>query len=74
LEVLLTALISFIFKSVGNQLFSSRLIYFLTMLGINAKANHLRMVKNYLYILTSIVYCIRVLAIEKLLPAACRDK
>ncbi|KAF1948815.1 hypothetical protein CC80DRAFT_430552, partial [Byssothecium circinans] len=54
--------------------FSSRLIHFLTMLGINAKANHLRMVKNYSYILTSMVYCIRVLAIEKLLLAAYYNK
>ena len=70
LEVLLTILILFIFKSIGNQLFSSRLIYFLTILGINTKVDYLYIAKNYLYILTSIVYYIRVFTIEKLLLVA----
>ncbi|KAF1948456.1 hypothetical protein CC80DRAFT_431587, partial [Byssothecium circinans] len=74
LEVLLTILALFIFKSIGDRLFSNRLIYFLTILGINAKANYLRIVKNYTYMLTSIVYYIRVLAIEKLLLVARHNK
>ncbi|KAF2646966.1 hypothetical protein K491DRAFT_615821, partial [Lophiostoma macrostomum CBS 122681] len=54
--------------------FSSRLIYFLTILGINTKVNCLYIVKNYLYILTGIVYYIKVLAIEKLLLAIYYNK
>ena len=44
------------------------------MLGINSEIDYLRIAKHYLYMLTSIVYCVRVLTVEKLLPAAQRDK
>jgi hypothetical protein len=74
LEALLDALASFIFESVGDQPFSSGLIHFLAVLGIDAEANRLRTAKNYSYMLAGVVYCIRVLAVEKLLPAGGRDE
>ncbi|KAF2646970.1 hypothetical protein K491DRAFT_615728, partial [Lophiostoma macrostomum CBS 122681] len=46
--------------------FNSRLIYFFTILNINTKINYLYIVKNYLYIFTSIVYYIKILTIKKL--------
>jgi hypothetical protein len=67
-------LASFIFQSVSNDLFRSGLLHFLAVLGINSEIDRLRTAKNYLYMLTSVVYCVRVLAVEKLLPAAQRDK
>jgi len=50
------------------------LLYFLAILGINSEIDCLQIAKNYLYMLASVVYCVRVLAIEKLLSAAQRDK
>jgi hypothetical protein len=50
------------------------LLYFLAVLGINSEIDRLRTAKNYLYILTSVVYYVRVLAVEKLLPAVQRNK
>ena len=44
------------------------------MLGINSEIDRLRTAKHYSYMLASIVYCVRVLAVEKLLPAAQRDE
>jgi hypothetical protein len=72
--VLLNLLILFFFTTIGNKLFSSRLIYFLAVLGINSNTNRLRTAKNYLYMLAGVVYYIRVLSVEKLLLSACRDK
>lgn len=47
---------------------------YLSVLGIDTQTNRLRTAKNYSYMLTGIVYCTRVLAVEKLLPAAQRDE
>ena len=74
LKVLLNLLISFFFIITSNKLFSSRLIYFLTILGINSNINYLYIVKNYLYILAGVVYYIRVLSVEKLLLSTCYNK
>jgi hypothetical protein len=63
-------LASFIFKPVSDRPFSSGLIYFLAVLGINAEMDCLREAKHYLYMLTSVVYCVRVLRVEKLLIVA----
>jgi hypothetical protein len=48
-------------------LLSYRLIQFLAVLGINLDIGCLRNIKNYLYILAGIVYCVCVLGVEKLL-------
>jgi hypothetical protein len=65
----------FFFTLIGNKLFSSRLIYFLTILGINSNANCLRTAKSYSYMLAGVAYCMRVLSIEKLLLSArCKEQ
>ncbi|KAF1923405.1 uncharacterized protein M421DRAFT_406996 [Didymella exigua CBS 183.55] len=74
LKVLLNLLTSFFFTTTGDKPFSSGLIHFLAVLGINSNTNHLRTAKNYSYILAGVVYCMRVLSVEKLLPSACRDE
>ena len=72
--MLLNLLISFFFITTSNKLFSSRLIYFLAVLGINSNINRLHIVKNYLYMLVGVVYYMRVLSVEKLLLSACYNK
>lgn len=47
---------------------------YLAVLGIDTQTDRLRTAKNYSYMLAGVVYCTRVLAVEKLLPAAQRDK
>ncbi|KAK1919463.1 hypothetical protein P3342_013202 [Pyrenophora teres f. teres] len=54
--------------------FSSRLVQYLGVLGIDTQTNCLRTAKNYSYMLAGVVYCVRVLAVEKLLPAVERDE
>jgi hypothetical protein len=44
------------------------------VLGINAEIDCLRTAKNYSYMLAGVVYCMRVLGLEKLLLAAQRDE
>jgi hypothetical protein len=44
------------------------------VLSINAKINYLRIAKNYLYMLASVVYYMQVLGLEKLLLATQRDE
>jgi hypothetical protein len=40
------------------------------VLGIDTQTNRLRTAKNSSYMLVEVVYCTRVLAVEKILPAA----
>jgi len=48
-------------------------VQYLAVLGINTQTNRLRTAKNFSYMLARVVYCVRVLAVEKILPAAERD-
>jgi hypothetical protein len=48
-------------------------VQYLAVLGINTQTNRLRTAKNFSYMLASVVYCIRVLAVEKILPTAKRN-
>ncbi|KAI9882030.1 MAG: hypothetical protein M1823_006233, partial [Watsoniomyces obsoletus] len=73
-EALLEALASFIFEPVGDRPFSSGLIHFLAVLGIDSEMDRLREAKHYSYMLAGVIYCVRVLGVEKLLPAAQRDE
>jgi hypothetical protein len=43
------------------------------VLGINTETKRLRTAKNYSYMLAGVVYCMRVLGVEKLLPMARRN-
>ena len=44
------------------------------MLGINIDTGRLQTAKNYLYMLAGMVYCVQVLALEKLLLRGQRDR
>ncbi|KAE8832105.1 hypothetical protein PTNB85_06497 [Pyrenophora teres f. teres] len=63
-------------KALARELdeFSSGLVQYLGVLGIDTQTNRLRTAKNYSYMLAGVVYCVRVLAVEKLLPAVERDE
>jgi hypothetical protein len=74
LEVLLNMLVSFVFTLTGNKPFSSGLVHFLAVLGIDSNTNRLCMAKNYSYMLAGVVYYMRVLSVGHLLPSASRDK
>jgi hypothetical protein len=67
---LLILLSLFILVLYSNNVFLSRLLYYLAVLGIDTETGRLRIAKNYLYILAEIVYYIRVLFARALLPAA----
>ena len=71
---LLNSLTSFILTGYGSDEFSSGLVQYLGVLGIDTQTNRLRTAKNYSYMLAGVVYCVRVLAVEKLLPAVERDE
>ncbi|CAO2655088.1 Nn.00g101520.m01.CDS01, partial [Neocucurbitaria sp. VM-36] len=74
INALLASLSSFIFTTYGDQIFTSGLVHFLAVLGIDAEMERLRTAKNYSYMLAGVVYCVRVLGVEHLLPAAQRDE
>lgn len=74
LDALLASLSSFIFTTYGDKLLMSGLIHFTAILGIDADMLRLRTAKNYSYMMAGMVYCVRVLGVEKLLPAAYRDE
>jgi superfamily II DNA helicase RecQ len=71
---LLKVLAAFIFEPVNSSVFESGLIHFLAVLGIDAEMDRLRTAKNYSYMLAGMVYCMRVLGVEALLPADERDE
>jgi superfamily II DNA helicase RecQ len=74
IDALLNSLSSFILTSYGNVALSSGLVQFLAVLGIDTETKRLRTAKNYSYMLAGMVYCVRVLGVEKLLPAARRNE
>jgi hypothetical protein len=74
LEVHLELFALFFFTLTGDKPFSSGLVYFLAVLGINCDTNRLRTAKNYLYMLAGVVYCMRVLSVEHLLLSASRNE
>jgi hypothetical protein len=73
-EALLRVLASFIFEGTGDDPFSSGLVHFIAVLGIDAEMGRLRTAKNYSYMLAGVVYCTRVIAAEALLPSAKREE
>ena len=54
-------------------MFKSAILHFLAMLRIDEKINRLRQANDFSYILASVVYCVRVLAVEIILPSAERE-
>jgi hypothetical protein len=74
MDTLLVSLASFIFVQYLREPLSCRLVQFLAILGIDGEIGRLRTAKNYSFMLAGIVYGVRVLSIEKLLPADRRDE
>ena len=70
LDILLKLIGSFIFQNLDQELFESPLIHFLAILGIDEQMNRLRDANNYSFMLAGVVYCVRVMAAEILLPMA----
>lgn len=73
IQSLLDLFDSFIFHSVGDRSYCSALVHFLAILGIDEESNRLRPAADFSYMLAGVVYCIRVLAVEILLPSAERE-
>ena len=69
IAALLDSLSLFILTGTRGLIYSSGLIHFLAMLGIDPKIRQFRTAKNYLYMLAGVVYCTQVLRAAKLLPA-----
>ena len=64
---------SFIFQEAGDRPFTSGLVHFLAVLGIDEETNRLRVAEDYPYMLAGMVCCTRVLTVECLLPSAQRE-
>jgi hypothetical protein len=73
MEALLASISSFIFTEYYPVALSTGLVQFLAVLGIDSEMARLRTAKNYSYMLAGTVYCMRVIALEKLLPASQRE-
>ena len=71
---MLDALTSFMLVPTGDKLLDSGLLHFLAVLGIDANTHCLCTAKNYSYMLAGVVYCMRVLSVEQLLPSAHRNE
>jgi hypothetical protein len=63
---------SLICQDIYHQPFHSGLIHFLATLTINPDINRLRDTPQFTSLLSSIIYCIRVLTIESYLPSTLR--
>lgn len=70
LDILFKLMKSFIFQTLDHEPFKSPLIHFLAILGIDEQMNRLRNADNYSYTLAGVVYCVRVIAAQILLPMA----
>jgi hypothetical protein len=58
---------------VRGDTFKSAILHFLAILRINKEIRQLREANDFSYILASIVYCIRVIAVEIILPLEERE-
>ena len=53
--------------------FKSAILHFLAVLGINEETRRLREANDFSYMLAGMVYCIRVIAAEIILPSEERE-
>ncbi|KAG5913929.1 hypothetical protein E4U61_006305 [Claviceps capensis] len=60
---------SIIMQHVSGSNFVNPTIYFMAILGINLEHGTLREAQDYSYMLTGLVYCVRVINLELLLPS-----
>ena len=65
---------SIIFQRVRGDTFVSVLLHYCAVLGIDSELFRLRRANDFSYMLAGLLYCIRVFAIEILLPSAERDQ
>ena len=54
-------------------MFKSAILHFLAVLGIDEETRQLRQANDFSYMLAGVVYCMRVLAVEVILPSGERD-
>jgi hypothetical protein len=65
---------SFIFHKVYHKPFESPMLHFMAVLGIDEENNRLKEANDYSYMLAGLVYCIRVIGLELLLPSKNRQQ
>ncbi|KAL1582106.1 hypothetical protein WHR41_09218 [Cladosporium halotolerans] len=73
MKALLNFYESLIFQGVRGHVFKSAILHFLAVLGIDEEINRLRQANDFSYMLAGVVYCVRVLAVEIILPSTERD-
>ena len=73
MKALLNFYESLIFQGVRGDVFKSAILHFLAVLGIDEEINRLRQANDFSYMLAGVVYCMRVLAVEIILPSTERD-
>ena len=73
-EALLRLSESFIFVTVRGNVFISALLHFLAVLGIDEDSGRLREANDFSYLLAGVVYCVRAISIEAILPSAEREQ
>jgi superfamily II DNA helicase RecQ len=73
LDALLKFYESLIFHHVRGDTFKSAILHFLAVLGIDEETRRLRQANDFSYMLAGIVYCIRVIAVEVILPSEERE-
>jgi hypothetical protein len=58
---------------VRGDVFKSAVLHFLAVLGIDEEIGRLRQANDFSYMLAGVVYCVRVLAVEIILPSTERE-
>ncbi|KAF9729764.1 hypothetical protein PMIN01_12628 [Paraphaeosphaeria minitans] len=65
---------TFIMTTYIRSPFESGLVHFAAVLGFDSETRRLRTAKNYSYLVAGMVYCVRVISVEHLLPPAQREQ
>ena len=65
---------SLIFQKVRADVFKSAIMHFLSVLGINEEDYRLRQANDFSYMLAGMVYCMRVVGVEVILPVGEREE
>ncbi|KAL1581812.1 hypothetical protein WHR41_09647 [Cladosporium halotolerans] len=60
-------------QRVRGDTFKSAILHFLAVLGINEQTRRLRQANDFSYMLSGVVYCARVIAVEVILPSGERE-
>jgi hypothetical protein len=73
LKALLDFYGSLIFQRVRGDTFKSAILHFLAVLGIDEETRRLRQANDFSYMLAEVVYCMRVIVVEVILPSEERE-